>query len=178
MRQLTVNDMGHVMKKWKDETLSSNDNSNYQVGRNKPPLHGRFKAGQSGNIKGRRPGTKNRAAFLAEKRIEDEAEPLIKTLIEKAKEGHSAELRLCVERILPPRRERPLQFSLPELNTPADALKAIGKIAEAVSHGELSESQAKVLIDLVRTFVETRNAVDNDARLAVVEQDLSSRSIR
>jgi len=30
----------------------------------------------------------------------------------------------------------------------------------------------------VRTFVETRNAVDNDARLAVVEQDLSSRSIR
>jgi hypothetical protein len=40
--------------------------SSYKVGKGRPPLHSRFKPGQSGNPKGRRKGSKNEATLLTE----------------------------------------------------------------------------------------------------------------
>lgn len=40
--------------------------TDYEVGYRKPPVHTRFKKGQSGNPKGRRKGTQNLATDLAE----------------------------------------------------------------------------------------------------------------
>jgi len=36
--------------------------------------------------------------------------------IELAKRGDLVALRLCLERIVPPRRDRPVNFTLPEIN--------------------------------------------------------------
>jgi Family of unknown function (DUF5681) len=84
--------------------------------RTAPKQRGRpFVKGCSGNPQGRPKGARNAATILAEQLLEGEAEALIRKLIAKAKRGNMAALRLCIDRIVPPRRERPLNINLPQL---------------------------------------------------------------
>src|SRR5580700_3915902 len=92
----------------------------------------RFQPGQSGNPGGKRPGTRHRATVLAEQLLDGEADAMVRKVIEKAKQGDMIALRLCLDRILPPRRDRPVRFTIPALNSADDAAKAIGAITTAV----------------------------------------------
>ncbi len=65
-----------------------------------------FKPGQSGNPHGRPKGARNRATVVAEQLLDGEADTLTRKAIDLAKQGDTTALRLCIERILPP-RERP-----------------------------------------------------------------------
>ena len=68
---------------------------------------GRFRKGRSGNPKGRPMGVRNKATEAAELVLDGEAEALTRKAVERALEGEASALRLCLERIIPPRRERP-----------------------------------------------------------------------
>jgi hypothetical protein len=81
----------------------------------------RFRPGESGNPAGKRPGTRNRATLAAEALLDGEAETLTRKAIQLAKQGDTVALRLCLDRLVPPRRERPVQFRPPALRSPSDA---------------------------------------------------------
>ena len=66
-----------------------------------------FQPGQSGNPHGRPVGSRHRATLAAEALPDGEAEELTRTAINLTKGGDMAALRLCLERICPPRRDRP-----------------------------------------------------------------------
>src|SRR5262249_5233277 len=76
-----------------------------------------FVAGQSGNPSGRPRGARNKATLLAEALLDGEAEAITRKLIEKGLEGDSTALRLCLERLLSPRRDRRVEFDLPKIET-------------------------------------------------------------
>ena len=92
--------------------------------------------------------------------------------------GDTVALRLCLERILPSRRERPAHFALPELRSPADAAAAIAAIAAAVADGDLTPSEAGELAKLVDTYVRTPETSDFDRRLRAVEEKTSQIYLR
>ena len=79
-----------------------------------------FKPGPPGNPKGRRPGCRNRATIAAAALLEGEAEALTRRAVELALAGDPTAMRLCLERILPPCRERAVKFALPSIESPAD----------------------------------------------------------
>jgi len=83
-----------------------------------------FMKGQSGNPAGKPKGARHRATLAAETLLDGEAEALTRKAIELALAGDPIALRLCLDRILPPRRERPLRFVLPKLRSAADASSA------------------------------------------------------
>ena len=97
---------------------------------------GRFKPGESGNPAGRPPGSRNKTTLAVEALLDGEAEELTRKAIELAKEGDLTALRLCLERIVPARKDRPVVFALPDLETAGDAVKAWAAIMEAVASGE------------------------------------------
>ena len=66
---------------------------------------GRFEKGRSGNPAGKPPGARNRATLAAEKLLDGEAEALTRKAIERAKEGDGVALKMCLDRIIPVRRE-------------------------------------------------------------------------
>jgi hypothetical protein len=66
---------------------------------------------QPGNA-GRPPGSRG-TTVAAEKLLDGEAKALTRKAIELAKEGDTTALRLCLERIVPPRKDRPLSFAIP-----------------------------------------------------------------
>jgi len=51
-------------------------------------------------------GSRNRATEIAEALMEGEAPAVTRTLVERARAGSSAAMRLYFERVVPPRRER------------------------------------------------------------------------
>lgn len=79
-------------------------------------------------------------------------------------------LRICLDRILPPRRERPVLFALPELRSVSDATKAIAAVALAVAKGEIGPSEAAELSKLIETYVRAVEATELEQRLLVLEK--------
>jgi hypothetical protein len=118
----------------------------------KTPGRGRGRPLEKGNP-GRPKGARHRATLAAEALFDGESEMLTRKAIELALAGEPTALRLCLERILPPRRERPIRFMLPALSSPADTAGAVARIVVAVTAGELSLSEAAELVKLVESFV-------------------------
>jgi hypothetical protein len=84
----------------------------YEVGYGRPPLHGRFKPGQSGNPKGRPKGSRNLATELMEilsetatvteggrKRKVPRLRALMLKLVAQAFSGNMAAFRLVIEQV-------------------------------------------------------------------------------
>ena len=119
-----------------------------------------FTKGQSGNPAGKPKGARHRATLAAEALLDGEAEALTRKAIELALAGDPIALRLCLDRILPPRRERPTTFALPELRSAADGGAAMAAILAAVGAGNTCLAEASELAKLVDAFVRAAEATE------------------
>jgi hypothetical protein len=119
---------------------------------------------------GRPKGARHRATLAAEALLDGEAEALTRKAIEAALRGDPIALRLCLDRILPPRRERPLRFALPPMNTAADAVGAMAAIAAEVANAEITPGEANDLASLVLAFVNSLQVNEFDQRLRFLEE--------
>jgi hypothetical protein len=112
---------------------------------------------------------------LLEALLEEEAEALGRKVIDLAKEGDRVALRLCMERLLPVKRERAITIDLPPINSAADAKEAMAAIIASVARGELSPSEASQFSELIDTYVRAAEATDLAKRLEEVEKTLGRR---
>ena len=79
-------------------------------------------------------------------------------------------LRIVLDRIVPPRRDRPVSFGLPPMLEAADAAKAMAAIADAVAVGDLTPAEAGELTKLVDTYVRAIEATDLEVRVRALEE--------
>ena len=119
---------------------------------------GGFAPGVSGNPAGRPRGSRNKTTIAVEALLEGQAEALTQKAIERALAGDATALRICMDRIAPPRRDRPTPFALPRLKEAADARDAFAAVVRAVAEGELTPSEAVTLAGLIEQFAD----VDKD----------------
>src|ERR1700712_2873252 len=87
-----------------------------------------FKPGRSGNPAGKTKGSRNATTRAMEALLDGESEALTRKAIDLAKDGDMAALRLCLDRILPPRKDRPVSIALPSITGPQDAAAAMSSI--------------------------------------------------
>ena len=135
---------------------------------------GRFKKGASGNPSGRPRGLRNVATRAAEALLDGQAEALTQTCVQAALAGDSTALRICMDRLLPPRRDRPVLFNLPPMTCAADACHAMSEIADGLADGSLTPSEATALAGLVDTYVRALETRDLEARVLSIEERLAS----
>jgi hypothetical protein len=109
----------------------------------------RWRKGQSGNPNGRPLGSRHRATVLAESLLDGQTAELIQKTIDLALAGDPVALRLCVERVIAPRRDRPVSFRLPPMSCAADAVGALASIADGVAMGELTPAEAADLTKVI-----------------------------
>ncbi len=131
---------------------------------------GQFKPGESGNPKGKPKGARHKATQAALELLDGEAEALSRKAVELALEGDTTALRLCLERIAPPRKDAPVSFSLPEMENAGDALTAINHIVQAVANAELTPGEATSLAGLIETFRKTAETNDLERRITKLEE--------
>jgi hypothetical protein len=101
--------------------------------------------------------------------LDGDVEALTRKAIELALAGDTIALRLCLDRILPPRRERPMSFELPSLLSAADATAAMAAITAAVAAGEILIGEAAELAKLVEAYAKALEANEFDQRLRALE---------
>ena len=116
-----------------------------------------FQAGApSANPTGRPKGSKNRTTVVAEALIDGQAKKIIQTIVGMALNGDSSMLRWLGDRLVPPRRERLVQFPLPPIESGEDALRASQTILLGAANGVLSCAEAtelgKLLMDHARLY--------------------------
>lgn len=136
----------------------------------KPGPGRRFRKGESGNPAGRPLGARNRATLIAEALMEGEAEDLTRVLIERVRAGDPTAMKLYFERLVPPRRERPVPVALPAVTGPADLAPAMGAITAAVASGTLAPAEAGELTRMVEVLMRALDRSDFDRRLRALEE--------
>jgi hypothetical protein len=139
------------------------------VNRNIPPEgRGRaFKKGKSGNPAGRPKGTRNRTTLAAEA-LEGQAEAITQKVVEMALAGDLTAARMCLDRILPIRRERRVSFELPPLDSAEDIVKGMKAIAAALASGELSPREAAEIGSFVGWHAKAIEVFDLEQRIALL----------
>ena len=126
---------------------------------------GRFQPGNPGRPR----GALNRATLLAQSMLDADTHQIMYALIESGLQGDAASLRLCASRLLPARRDTPVEFDLPVVETAADAVAALGTVALEVAAGTLTPSEGykiAAILDRQRAAIES---VDFEARIARLE---------
>jgi hypothetical protein len=130
-----------------------------------------FVKGRSGNPAGRPPGSRNRTTRAAEALLEGEATALMRKAIERAFAGDAAMLRLCLERLIPPRRERAVHLALPRIRKATNAEEAMAAITAAAASGAITPGAAAEFGRLAEIFLRVVAASDFDRRLRLLEEN-------
>jgi len=127
-----------------------------------------FAAGNPGKPKGAR----HKVTLAVESLLEGEAERLTRKAIKLALAGDTTALKLCMERIAPLRKGRPVAITLPEVKIPGDVVGALAAVTAALSDGQLSPAEAcevASVVELQRRAIETQ---DLEVRLHALEERL------
>jgi hypothetical protein len=127
---------------------------------------GTFTAGNTGKPR----GTRHKATQAVLALLEGEGEALTRKAIEMALAGDSVALRLCLDRIAPPRKDIPVQFALPHMATAQDAAQAAAGVLQAVSLGELTPLEATQIMGLIDGFRKVLELSELEARVAALER--------
>ena len=129
-----------------------------------------FVKGQSGNPYGRPEGSRNKATILAQALFDGQAEELIQKCIQMALEGDSTAMRLCIERLVPPRKDRPVNLDLPKMECVEDTVNAMAVISSGVADGELTPSEGQVLSGMVENYRKAIETTELEERISNLEK--------
>lgn len=128
-----------------------------------------FAPGQSGNPSGRPVGARHKTTLAIEALLEGQHEALTQKAIDKALEGDTVALRLCLDRIAPPRKDAPISFALPPITTAGDTVLASSALLEAVAAGDVTPDEAGRVMALLTSHKSLVEAGDLERRIEALE---------
>jgi hypothetical protein len=85
--------------------------------------------------------------------------------------GDAAALRLCLDRIVAPRREPPCEIDLPKIRGPADVAGTVATLIGAAERGKISDDQAFASSQRIETYLQGVHARKFDRRIWEWEEE-------
>lgn len=133
-------------------------------GKRKPPPHA-WRAGQSGNPRGRRPGSGAVAKLRAA--IAEHVPTIIERLTAAALQGDVSAARLLLERVIPPLKaaEEAASLVLPDGTLTEQGRAVLG----AVAAGELAPGQGAALLGAIGTLARVVEVDELERRIEALE---------
>lgn len=130
---------------------------------------GTFAEGNSGKPCGAR----HKVTRAVEELLEGQAEALTEKAVELALQGDMTALRVCLERVVPARKDAPVNFGLPQMQSAADAAEGAASVLTAVSDGELTPAEGAQVMGLIDSYRRTLETTELEARIAKLEEQNS-----
>jgi hypothetical protein len=94
---------------------------------------------------------------------------LTRKCIELAQSGNVVALRLCLERLLPPRKDWPITLKLPKVEGAGDIPKVLEAVLKAVAGGEITPAEGQSLAAMLEAYLKGVKLTDIEARLTTLE---------
>ena len=128
---------------------------------------------QPGNTfgRGRPPGSRNKSSQKAQELLDSHAEPLIQKCILMALQGEIGALRLCLERLLPPRREMPMKMKRIRSGTAGEIAQSHDDVLKGLSSGQVTTTQAQVFTNILEGRRRVIETVEHERRLQELESN-------
>ena len=82
-------------------------------------------------------------------------------------------MRIVIDRLCPPRRERTVDITLPSIKSATDLIAAAAALTEATAAGDITPSEAASMSTLIGNVAKSIETVEIVARLAKLEEQLS-----
>ena len=97
--------------------------------------------------------------------FEADAEEICRHVVNQAKEGNMQAAKIILDRLLSPKKDRPIHFKLPMIYNATDAVTASRLICHAVGNGELTPLEGESLSKMVETHAKNIELFDFGLRL-------------
>jgi hypothetical protein len=110
--------------------------------------------------------------------LNGEAEKLTRKCVELALKGDSTALRLCMERLAPPPKDRPIDFPISPASTAREINVALAKVAEAVGARTLTPGERNSLAPLLEVHRRDIESADLEDRIERLEKESDERGRR
>jgi hypothetical protein len=111
-----------------------------------------------------------KTTLLLEALLEGQAEKLTGKAIDLALGGDLQALRLCLERLLPPCRERRIDLPLPDVQTGQDTANAFSLVLAATGDGRITPGEGQVVAEIIEARTRLTQGLDHDRRIAALEK--------
>ena len=124
---------------------------------------------QLGNMygKGRPKGSRNKLTLAAQRLLEEHCESIVRKCVIGALQGDRQAMRLCVERLLPARRDAPVRTKLPLVKTAQDVNAALQVVLDDIARGRTTPSEGEMISNVLE---KRRKAIETMELLRRVEQ--------
>jgi hypothetical protein len=83
--------------------------------------------------------------------------------------GDGAAMKLCLDRLISPRKDRPVSLELPQIKNMDDATNAMAIIANAVSDGSITPIEGQVLSSIIENYRKTIETTELEKRIGELE---------
>jgi hypothetical protein len=101
--------------------------------------------------------------------LEEGAEQLINKAMSMALAGDTAAMRLCLERILPVRKDRSVHLDLPPIGSAKEISGAMSTILKAIGEGQITPGEGEMIANILATQTNVFVAEELERRLEKVE---------
>jgi Family of unknown function (DUF5681) len=133
-----------------------------------------FQAGRSGNPAGKRKGTRHQTTLFAEQLMSDDVGAVVAKVLKAAKSGSMSAAKLILDRVVPPRKGRPLAISLPDVKSPSGVTDALAAVVAAMASGRISTDEAAAIAAVIEGQRRALETEQLEARMILVEESLKS----
>ena len=105
--------------------------------------------------------------------LQGQAEQLTQKAMELALGGDITALRLCLERLIPPRKDRPINLSLPPIENVQQISLAMTRVSTAIGEGEITPMEGEVLANVLAAHKAVLVTGELERRVDDLEQRMS-----
>lgn len=127
---------------------------------------GTFALGNPGKAK----GTRHRTTRMLERMMQEDAEAVMRAVIDAARNGDTAAARMIIDRVAPAaRKDAPIDYPLPKVENTEAAAVAMSAVIEAVGAGELTPEEGASVSKLLTDYARLAELGDLERRIAALE---------
>lgn len=118
---------------------------------------------------GRPRGARHRTTIAIETLLEGQHEALTQKAIEMALGGDITALKLCLDRLAPPRRDCPVKIDLPAVGSAADTMAASTATIDALAEGTITPAEAGAIMAVLTAHLKFVETLELEQRLQALE---------
>jgi hypothetical protein len=116
-------------------------------------------------------GSRNKATLALDQIADDAGKAILEKMVEAAKDGDLRAADLVLSRIWPARKGRPISLELPKIDTAADLVAGLGRVADAVAAGDITPDEGQAVSAVLETKRRAIETLELETRIKALEKE-------